>query len=55
MRSGPDPLARKIALLLIVKLVALGVLWFAFFRTPVPAETARLFQSDANHVGETSQ
>jgi hypothetical protein len=55
MRSGPDPLARKIALLLIVKLVALSVLWFAFFRAPVPAEPARLFQPDVSHVRESPQ
>jgi hypothetical protein len=55
MRTEPDPLARRIAVLLVVKLLALAVLWFAFFRAPVPAEPARLFQSDANHVGETSQ
>jgi hypothetical protein len=54
MRTGRDPLARKIAILLIVKLLALGALWFAFFRAPVPAEPARLFQSDAKHVGESS-
>ena len=55
MRARPSSLARKITVLLIVKLLALSVLWFAFFRAPVPAEPARLFQSDANHVGETSQ
>jgi hypothetical protein len=55
MRTEPDPLGRKIALLLIVKLAALCVLWFAFFRAPVPAEPARLFQSDAKHARESPQ
>jgi hypothetical protein len=50
--ASPDPgqparrrerLAREVGIVLAVKLAALAVLWFAFFRAPPPADPQRLF------------
>jgi hypothetical protein len=38
-----ERLAREVGVVLAVKLAALAVLWFAFFRTPPPADPQRLF------------
>ena len=38
-----ERLAREVGVVLAVKLAALAVLWFAFFRAPPPAEPQRLF------------
>lgn len=36
------PLAREITVVLVVKLLALALLWFAFFRVQPPSDPARL-------------
>jgi hypothetical protein len=38
-----EPLARELGVVLAVKLAALAVLWFAFFRAPPPGDPQRLF------------
>ena len=38
--QGLSPLARDIIILLVVKAVVLGGLWFAFFRAPVARQMA---------------
>jgi hypothetical protein len=38
-----EHLAREVGVVLAVKLAALAVLWFAFFRAPPPADPQRLF------------
>ncbi|MGE5129930.1 MAG: cytochrome oxidase putative small subunit CydP [Sphingomonadaceae bacterium] len=38
-----ERLAREVGVVLAVKLAALALLWFAFFRAPPPADPQRLF------------
>jgi len=43
-----SPLARDIVVILVVKAVVLGVLWFAFFRSP-PAHDMTMDPLDVEH------
>ncbi|MGA8260849.1 MAG: cytochrome oxidase putative small subunit CydP [Arenicellales bacterium] len=50
--SSHRPLAREIAVVLTVKLLALTLLWFAFFRVHPPADPSHLLGADPSHYQE---
>ena len=54
-RKPANTLAREVTLVLALKLALLALLWFAFFRAPVPADPARLFAHDAPPARESTQ
>jgi hypothetical protein len=47
-------LGREIALVLALKLVALALLWFAFFRAPVSADPQQLFAAHPPQASEST-
>jgi hypothetical protein len=47
------PLVRELGVVLIVKLILLAGLWYAFFRDAPAPEPARLFAPVASHQQET--
>jgi hypothetical protein len=47
-------LKREIALVLAIKLAALALLWFAFFRAPVPADPQHLVGARPPHASEST-
>jgi hypothetical protein len=52
-RSGRT-LGREIALVLALKFAALALLWFAFFRAPVPADPQQLFEAHPPQASEST-
>jgi len=47
-------LGREIALVLALKIAALALLWFAFFRAPVSADPQRLVPSHPPQASEST-
>ena len=47
-------LGREIALVLALKLAALALLWFAFFRAPVSADPQQLFAAHPPQASEST-
>ena len=46
-------LGREIALVLVLKFAALALLWFAFFRAPVPADPQQLVAAHPPQASES--
>jgi len=47
-------LGREITLVLVLKLAALALLWFAFFRAPVSADPQQLFAAHPPQASEST-
>ena len=50
MKVFKERLARELTVALVVKVVALGLLWIAFFREAPPADPARLLAPAPSHA-----
>jgi len=50
-----SPLARELAVVLALKLAALALLWFLFFRASAQLDGARLYPVSAPPAGEASR